>query len=283
MKMVTLAPRWAGLLMLPGLLSLGLLSLQSCLLGETEDGARIDSPDGVWVMVEKDVDVYENNEWTREAVPVDTSNAYTLRMLVVRNETLILGRYSTDENLYDTLGFVRLEGVDADTARLNKGDTITWGLEGPTLRLGFPSKNLSNLATYVNRYSAYSGEFPPPAWNVPLGPDSFEPDNSPDSAKTILADGHAQERTLLIGDPDWVRLQAEAGRSYTMETLGNIDMLLELYAPDGTSLLARDDDGGSGYNARVEWKCPADGTYYLKLRGYRQSAEGTYFVRVTGQ
>ena len=59
----------------------------------------------------------------------------------------------------------------------------------------------------------------------------------------------------------------------TPDSIG--DPFLALYGSDGVEL-ARDDDGGDGLNAWLEFQAPAAGTYYVEARGFTEDATGRY-------
>ena len=52
-----------------------------------------------------------------------------------------------------------------------------------------------------------------------------------------------------------------------------------MYGPDGAEV-ARDDDGGPGLNAWLEYAAPTDGAYYLEARGFGEDASGRYQIAV---
>src|SRR5437867_3826979 len=76
--------------------------------------------------------------------------------------------------------------------------------------------------------------------------DAFEGDNSASAAKAITTDGVAQIHNFdTPGDQDWSSFTTQKGMTYTIRTgnLGpNADTVLSLYATDGTTLLASNDD-----------------------------------------
>jgi hypothetical protein len=84
-------------------------------------------------------------------------------------------------------------------------------------------------------------------------------------------------------DEDWFRFNATAGCSYTLETtLATLsDSRLSLYSTNGTTQLAFDDDGGVGLASRIDWTCPASGTYYAEVAAFSFSQTGTYTLDVT--
>ncbi|MBI3979603.1 MAG: DUF11 domain-containing protein, partial [Chloroflexi bacterium] len=110
------------------------------------------------------------------------------------------------------------------------------------------------------------------AWEA----DAYEPDDRYSQARPIAADGRAQHRSFHYPDDvDWVWLTTTVGKEYVAETanLGpSADTIVDLYAEDGVTLLARDDDSGPGAGSRIVWVAPQSGTYYLKVRHYRTAA-----------
>ncbi|MCK4618800.1 MAG: PPC domain-containing protein [Desulfobacterales bacterium] len=73
---------------------------------------------------------------------------------------------------------------------------------------------------------------------------------------------------------------AEEGR-YTVETEGRTDLVMALYGPDSeTKLIARDDDSGTGWNAKIAADL-SPGMYYVRVEHYNsQSGTGAYSIKV---
>jgi hypothetical protein len=109
--------------------------------------------------------------------------------------------------------------------------------------------------------------------------DSYEPDSSSTLAKPVIVGTTAQDHTLTSGDKDWLSFGATSGTSYTMETSGNLDTYMNLFSTDGATLISSDDDGGTGYNAKIIWTCTTTGTYYFEVIGISGSV-GNYAVSV---
>ena len=76
-------------------------------------------------------------------------------------------------------------------------------------------------------------------------------------------------------------LTATGGTTYQisvdLETLA--DSTLALFAPDGATQLAENDDFGSGLSSYLEWTAPADGTYHIVVAGYGTET-GTFILSV---
>lgn len=101
----------------------------------------------------------------------------------------------------------------------------------------------------------------------PIVADAFEPDDSPAQAKPLAPSAPPQQRTLHDEqDTDWVALQLAAGSPVRLFTLGSCDTFLTLYAPDGRTELARDDDSGPGFNAELTHTVREAGTYLAQVR-----------------
>ena len=66
----------------------------------------------------------------------------------------------------------------------------------------------------------------------------------------------------------------------TVHTTGSLDTRGQLEDSAG-GVLARDDDGGDGYNFRLAHAVSA-GTYYIKVEGYDASTTGSYTIHASG-
>lgn len=117
--------------------------------------------------------------------------------------------------------------------------------------------------------------------------DGAEPDDGCVSSATVIHGGEVQAHDFCDDAADWVRFNACAGRSYTIQTssLGaSADTVLELHDTSGSMLLASDDDGAGGRASRVMWSSPSDGVYHIRVR----QADGTsgvnrsYVLGLTG-
>ena len=105
---------------------------------------------------------------------------------------------------------------------------------------------------------------------------------------TALAEGRAVTGHLqsndgvgqLFGYYDEWTYWARAGQSVviTMDS-DDIDAYLAVLQDDGTEV-ARDDDGGTDYNARVEFRAPATGRYTIVAASLFSEETGRYTLRV---
>lgn len=145
-----------------------------------------------------------------------------------------------------------------------------------------------------------------PVWGFTAGGvDIPEPDGTPASASAILPDGALLRRQLAAGETDYAAVPLQSGVTYEFRTtcilpgvalpasaeskqevaargVAALDTVLSLYAPDGLQLLAENDDAlyGEDPSSRIVWTCPASGTYYTRVVGYRATTAGDYELSV---
>ena len=92
-------------------------------------------------------------------------------------------------------------------------------------------------------------------------------------------------RIETANDTDWFAVTLSAGQTYTfgLDGIGSAglgDPLLAIFSSTGT-LLAYDDDSGSGYNSLLSFRPVASGTYYLQASHYG-SGLGAYTLSASG-
>lgn len=121
--------------------------------------------------------------------------------------------------------------------------------------------------------------------------DPYENDDTPADAKQIAVNGAPQKHTLEPPtDVDWIKFDAAVGGVYTITTaalLGATDTYMELYAADGVTKLADNDDVMPDDPAsQIVWTAPANGRYLIHVRDYYQTgARGClgYDISVAGR
>jgi hypothetical protein len=106
--------------------------------------------------------------------------------------------------------------------------------------------------------------------------DSTDNDNSPENSTRVdpLAGPtlHNFCNPLTpdrLNDEDWVSFEVETGQAYLMESIPTAGMsasIIELYASDGTTLVASAQSGGLNQNSRIIWNSDRDGIVYLRIR-----------------
>lgn len=108
--------------------------------------------------------------------------------------------------------------------------------------------------------------------------DLSEPDDLFDAAAEMPTVGVSIARRLDVAiDEDWFAIEAVAGREYALGTHSlapGVDTVLEIYARDGLTRLAADDNRGPGLASALEWQAPHSGTYFVRVAGAPGSAVG---------
>ncbi|MDI7277265.1 MAG: PA14 domain-containing protein, partial [Anaerolineae bacterium] len=109
--------------------------------------------------------------------------------------------------------------------------------------------------------------------------DPYEPNNASGQA-TPIAYGQTKTGAQICpaGDLDYYAFYGQAGdvviASVTAAAQGSaLDSYLSLFAPDGSTVLAQNDDT-NGYDSQLGARLPASGTYYLRVREYSHPNEG---------
>jgi len=109
--------------------------------------------------------------------------------------------------------------------------------------------------------------------------------DGPTTATPISSDGTAVPGFLETkGDIDVFLFPAEAGYEYTIETedlSAGMDTIIDLLSPDGASVIASDDDSGTGTASRISWTAPAGGTYFVRVKGKDDAVTGGYALVVS--
>jgi hypothetical protein len=113
--------------------------------------------------------------------------------------------------------------------------------------------------------------------NVPR--DAFEPDSYENPVPYEIGsieNAAVINRTIHDNDEDFFLLIPATSGRLVMETTGNVDTYMEFYDAASGELLAEDDDGGSGYNARIRYNVQAGRRYIAKVKGYGSDDTGNY-------
>jgi subtilisin family serine protease len=115
-----------------------------------------------------------------------------------------------------------------------------------------------------------------------LPPDNYG--NSAGTAATIGVPSSTAGAIETVGDANWFKFQAVAGKSYVFTVgLGTLpDSVLYLYDTNGAKQLAFNDDYGVGGASQIAWTAPGSGTYYVVVGGYGSNV-GTYTLTAAGQ
>jgi uncharacterized repeat protein (TIGR01451 family) len=113
--------------------------------------------------------------------------------------------------------------------------------------------------------------------------DEYEDDGGSDrddsfaTASTLTTDGQPGHTFDRDKDKDWAKFEAQAGYLYTIATENLTplaDTVLELYGPDGVTLIEGNDDGATTVASQIEWYARQSGTYFVKIYNYPPSVFG---------
>lgn len=91
---------------------------------------------------------------------------------------------------------------------------------------------------------------------------------------TLSVGQTAQGQLSTSSDHDWYRVNLVAGQTYSFAMTGTgtdnaIDTYLRLYAADGSTLLAQNDDGLPNGNSVVTYTAQTTGTFYIDAADYQ--------------
>ena len=117
-----------------------------------------------------------------------------------------------------------------------------------------------------------------------------EPNGSPALAQQVGCGNSFRPAELTnvaaVPDTDWISFTADAGQLITVETAEDgpglpLDTVLNLFASDGmTSLASNDDSGGSLFSRIADFEAPYTSLYYARIRGFNVK-EGSYRANVS--
>lgn len=152
-----------------------------------------------------------------------------------------------------------------------------------------PTPSLTPTPSATSTFTPTPTASPTPTATPHPCADAYEPDDDWSEAKPITTEGVVQSRTFhTAGDVDYAKFVGVSGSRYEMWTTslgGGIlnDTVLTLYGTDGITMLAYNDDDPSAPPAsRLEWLCPATGTYYLKAAQLNPTIGGCEFTYALG-
>ncbi len=127
---------------------------------------------------------------------------------------------------------------------------------------------------------------------VEVTPGPFNPNNTitesgdaaanTSTAYTMQAGDRFVGQLSPQGERDFVRISLQAGETYTISLTGNTlnDPFLRVYASNGTTQVAFDDDGGGNFDSELTFTATSTGTYYISAGSWNDEGSGTYFVDV---
>ena len=107
-----------------------------------------------------------------------------------------------------------------------------------------------------------------------------EPNDAPAAAVPLTSSGLSKRTIYPIGDEDWYAIDLEEGllRAETLNLGDGADTFLELFAPDGTTQLAANNDRAAGdRRSLIQFPISSPGTYYLRVTAAGTVVENGYY------
>ena len=106
----------------------------------------------------------------------------------------------------------------------------------------------------------------------------------PSTTATIAPGEILRSRIDTLGDKDWVRIELTRGDWVQVDLRGRgtdplDDPLLRIRDRDG-DIVARNDDGGAGRDARLTFQATYSGEYYIIAAAYGDESDGQYALEV---
>jgi hypothetical protein len=114
-----------------------------------------------------------------------------------------------------------------------------------------------------------------------IDPDSYEPDNSRDSA-SVLTLGTGQKHSITLNDTDWVRFTADSGFGYIIRDSGfaSFQTAVPLFYAKENTYTSYNFTNGSGQLLWM-WSCEKTGTYYARISSLTGGNTGGYSFKIT--
>lgn len=108
---------------------------------------------------------------------------------------------------------------------------------------------------------------------------NYESNNGPGQSRMFTLETIEIHAFCVSGDTDWVKFKATAGAAYRIETSAlssSTDTVVTLFQPDGTSIIATDDDSGDGYGSLLKFAPTTTGIYYVQASQYDSKGGPAY-------
>ncbi|MHC4392403.1 MAG: hypothetical protein ACYS22_13975 [Planctomycetota bacterium] len=162
--------------------------------------------------------------------------------------------------------------------------------------------NVNSIGSSLGVYGQWSGQLVPVMSAIqtiqdrllnsgtPTGDDHGD---TPQAATSIALNQPATSGAIdPAGDVDffkavdtepYIEIWPPVQRTYTFETavVNNMDTVIELFAANGTTPIATNDDGGAGLASKIVHTASAGSSFYLKVRHYSTSGTGSYTLEAT--
>ncbi|MFW6254558.1 MAG: PPC domain-containing protein [Chitinivibrionales bacterium] len=235
------------------------------------ENVSVDDVRGVWIMVQESTRRQTGEGTYDETYDYTQSNS---RMIIdIAYSDLTMYIRSGDQVINESFPIPSgdsFENVISDIFSEENVTVKTSLRDGDLLIAMIMSENESGESydvTLTMTFSSYSGEVPPPHWQL-----LSQPQDPVDLSASSYLSGNLSPKQA-----DWYSFEAEEGITYTITTTGYVDTYLRLYNPDD-EMIASNDDGDADNNAFISWTCNESGTYTFSVRGYNDSEQGPYVI-----
>jgi hypothetical protein len=206
-------------------------------------------------------------------------------LAATQQSTAVLLKWSGNDNVagIEIYNLQSQIGVGAWSDLLPNPDgatTQTWFIASPATNYGFRLRGLDyagNLEAFPTSAETITA-IPSPAV-ICSDPDTWDSggnDNSPGSARPINPDSDPETHNFCnplaanrLNDEDWVRINVIKGQSYifrAVPTAGMAAAILELYAANGSTLIASGSANEFGTPTTIQWTSNRNGQIYLRVR-----------------
>ncbi len=98
--------------------------------------------------------------------------------------------------------------------------------------------------------------------------DAFEPDDSPAQAFTLPVSVPAQRSLCGRGNSDWFKVNIEEGGDYLVRAVshnGGAAVKISVFGPDGKTVIASGQAGGTGQHASVSFRAVSGRSYFIRI------------------
>ena len=139
---------------------------------------------------------------------------------------------------------------------------------------------------HVSAEGSSSGEIAASAGTLPTVTETADAAGNTGTAYGIAVAQSAQGQISSLSENDWYAVNLVAGQTYTFALTGtgtnNLqDPYLRLYAGNGTTLLAQNDDGLPGLNSIFTYTATTTGTHYVDAAAWDNAGTGQYGLSIT--
>ena len=177
----------------------------------------------------------------------------------------------------NTLGDPTLTLRDGSGNQLSFNDNFG---SGRNSQITYTASSTGSYYLDAGAYSAGTGSYTLTAINTSIANDDYAADTSTTGTVTI---GRQSSGSIdFVGDRDWLGISLQSGRTYRFDLSGNTlsDPTLSLWDSTGGTILASNDNFGSGRDSQITFTTSTSGTYFLDA-GAIGSLLGTYNLSAT--